>query len=250
MGEFICVRKMAGLTFNFSRQETEITTGPNAPVRGGGSVHVVDDDILIGELRAEVLRKAGFAPVLYDSGESLLEAMPAHPTAGCLLLNVKLPGIGGLELQRLLPERNIGLPVVMTTSGSDVGTAVQAMRAGAVDFIEKPVDDQRLFQALDMALAVATSRSWDCEIADAAVRVAKLSPRELAVLDGLVAGQANKIIAAGLGISVRTVEMHRARMLERLDVAGLGEAVRLAVMAALAASDGDAPQPRHSAADA
>jgi two-component system response regulator FixJ len=241
---------MAGLTLNSSRQEIERTTGPNAPERGGGPVHVVDDDTLIRQLMAEVLRHAGFAPVLYDSGESLLEAMPARLTAGCLLLDLKLPGIGGLELQRLLSERNTGLPVVMTTSGSDVGTAVEAMKAGAVDFIEKPVDHQRLFQALDMALAVATGRGWDREIADAAVRVARLSPRERAVLDGLVAGHANKIIAAGLGISVRTVEMHRAHMLERLGVAGLGEAVRLAVIAALSASDGHAPQPRHSAATA
>jgi two-component system response regulator FixJ len=215
---------------------------------GKGPVHIVDDDVVVRASLQELLCAAGFATILYDSGDTLLEAMAAGPAMGCLLLDVKMPGIGGLELQRRLAERGVRLPVIMMTGASDVRTAVQAMKAGAVDFIEKPIGDERLFQALQVALATAGDRARAREIAAAGQRVATLSPRERAVLDGLVMGHPNKIIAADLGISVRTVEMHRAHMLERLGVGGLGEAVRLAVMAALVSFDDEQePQPPHPA---
>jgi len=199
---------------------------------GKAVIHIVDDEADVRRSLEGLLQSAGFATVAYASSAALLDAMAAGPVNGCLLLDVKMPGMGGLELQRRLGERGVRLPVVMMTGAGDIKTAVQAMRAGAFDFIEKPMDDEGLFQTLRAALAAAGGGAGDREIAEAAERVASLSPRGRAVLEGLVAGHSNKIIAADLGISVRTAEMHRAHMLDRLGVRSLGEAVRLAVMAA------------------
>jgi two-component system response regulator FixJ len=126
------------------------------------------------------------------------------------------------------------LPVIVITGQGDVQTAVQAMKGGAVDFIEKPYSDEVLIKAIKSALSVPGQADRDREAIEAAQRVAALSPREREVLDALVAGRPNKVIAHDLGISVRTVEVHRARMMERLGVRQLAEAIRLAVMARLA----------------
>jgi two-component system response regulator FixJ len=126
------------------------------------------------------------------------------------------------------------LPVIVMTAHGDVARAVQAMKAGAVDFLEKPFDDETLLNAIEAALAKAGRRVGDREAVEAAQRIATLSPREREVLDGLVAGRPNKVIAFDLGISVRTVEVHRARMMERLGTRKLADAVRLAVLAKLA----------------
>jgi two-component system response regulator FixJ len=148
-------------------------------------------------------------------------------------MDVRMPQMDGLEVQARLRELHVGLPVIVMTGHGDVQTAVRAMKAGAVDFIEKPFNDDVLLSAIEGALARGAGANRNREAEDAAWRIAKLSRREREVLDALVSGRPNKVIAFDLGISVRTVEVHRARMMERLGVRQLAEAVRLAVMARL-----------------
>ena len=143
----------------------------------------------------------------------------------------------GLTLQARLAKLDNHLPVVVMTGQGDVQTAVRAMKAGAVDFIEKPYDDEVLVKAIELALSLPRQSDRNREAAEAAQRVAALSPRERQVLEALVAGRPNKVIAYDLGISARTVEVHRARMMERLGVRQHAEAIRLAVMARLARPD-------------
>jgi two-component system response regulator FixJ len=151
-----------------------------------------------------------------------------------MIVDVRMPGMDGLELLARLRDLGIGLPVIMVTGHGDVPTAVRAMKAGAVDFIEKPFDEERLLASIEAALASAGRTGRDPGAAAATRRIATLSRRERQVLDGLVAGHPNKVIAYNLGISTRTVEVHRARMLERLGTRHTAEAIRLAVMATLA----------------
>jgi two-component system response regulator FixJ len=140
----------------------------------------------------------------------------------------------GLELQSRLLALGVLLPVIVMTGQGDVQSAVRAMKAGAIDFIEKPYDDEVLLNAIGAALGRAGAPDRDREVLEAARRIAALSPREREVLDALVAGRPNKVVAFDLGISVRTVEVHRARMMDRLGARQLAEAIRLAVMAKLA----------------
>jgi two-component system response regulator FixJ len=142
-----------------------------------------------------------------------------------------MPGIGGLTLQEELQKLGCHLPVVVMTGQGDVSIAVRAMKAGAVDFIEKPFDEKTLFGAIELALAKGGDPGRVAEMSEATRRVARMSVREREVLAGLIAGKSNKVIAFDLGISVRTVEVHRARMMERLGVRQLAAAVRLAVLA-------------------
>jgi two-component system, LuxR family, response regulator FixJ len=202
-----------------------------------GTVHIVDDDAAVRRSLERLLDSAGYATVAYQSGVAFLDAA-AGLSSGCVLLDLWMPGMDGLELQARLNERGSRLPLVMMTGHGDVQTAVRAMKAGAVDFIEKPFSDATLLGAIEAALTGARRGTHDRVAAEAAVRVAALSPRERDVLDALVAGRPNKVIAYDLGISVRTVEVHRARMLGRLGTHSLAEAVRLVVMAALAPADG------------
>jgi two-component system response regulator FixJ len=196
-------------------------------------VHVVDDDADVLRSLERLLLSAGFTPVLHKSAFAVMDAASGL-TTGCLLLDIQMPGMDGLELQARLNDRGILLPVIVMTGQGDVPTAVRAMKAGAVDFIEKPFADERLLAAIESALGEAARTERDGEAAQAAQRVGALSRRERQVLDGLVAGRPNKVIAYDLGISVRTVEVHRARMLERLGTRHTAEAIRLAVMATLA----------------
>jgi two-component system response regulator FixJ len=194
----------------------------------GHVIHIVDDDAAVRRSLQRLLSAAGLETVTYDSALALLAAMPLPP-GGCLLLDIKMPEMDGLELQARLKRLDFHLPVIVMTGHGDVQTAVRAMKAGAVDFIEKPFDEEPLFTAIDAALE---PERGDPEIAEAARRIAELTPRERQVLEALVDGHSNKVIAVSLGLSVRTVEVHRAHMLERLGARCLAEAVRLAVMAA------------------
>jgi len=194
------------------------------------TIHIVDDDAAVRRSLQRLLSSAGHETASYDSALALLEAMPLPPD-GCLLLDVRMPGMDGLELQARLNRLGFRLPVIVITGHGDIRTAVQAMKAGAVDFIEKPFDEEPLFTAIDAALEQELA---DSGIVEAVRRIATLSPREHQVLDALVAGRPNKTIAVALGLSVRTVEVHRAHMLERLGVETLAEAVRLAVVAGMA----------------
>ena len=198
------------------------------------TVHVVDDDAAIRRSLEQLLDAAGFRVVSYDTPLAFLDAA-LDLSPGCVLLDIKMPGIDGLEVQALLQKRNVSWPVIVMTGQGDVQSAVRAMKAGAVDFLEKPYSDKLLLDAIELALAGADRTNVDRDAAQATERIAALSPREREVLDALVAGHPNKVIAFDLGISVRTVEVHRARMMERLGVRQLAEAVRLAVMAQIGA---------------
>ena len=197
------------------------------------TVYVVDDDADVRRSLERLLLAAGFTAVLHATAADLIERA-SELSQGCILLDVRLPGTDGLELQARLADLGVRLPVILMTGHGDVPTAVRAMKAGAVDFIEKPFDDERLLGAIEAALATTGQADREREAAAAAKRLSALSQRERQVLDGLVAGRPNKVIAHDLGISVRTVEVHRARMLDRLGARRASEAIRLAVLATLA----------------
>jgi two-component system response regulator FixJ len=198
-------------------------------------VHVVEDDAAVRRSLDQLLGAAGFSPVLYESALGFLSVAQGL-SSGCVLLDIRMPEMDGLELQARLNSLDFPLPIIVMTGQGDVQTAVRAMKAGARDFIEKPFDDERLLTAIDQALALSGPASRERETAKAINRTAALSPREREVLDGLMAGKPNKVIAYDLGISVRTVEVHRAHMLERLGTRNTAAAIRLAVMATLAAA--------------
>jgi two-component system, LuxR family, response regulator FixJ len=194
------------------------------------TVYVVDDDAAVRRSLKWLLESAGLHAVAYETPSAFLAAVP-NLLPGCLLIDIKMPGMDGLELQALLRQRHVPLPVIMMTAHGDVQSAVRAMKAGAVDFIEKPYHDDVLLGAIEAALTRVERGDLGRETADAARRIATLTPRERQVLTALVTGRANKVIAYDLGISIRTVEVHRARMMERLGVRQFAEAVRLAVLA-------------------
>jgi two-component system response regulator FixJ len=193
-------------------------------------VYVIDDDAGVRHSLERLLDAAGFRVVSYETPAGFLIAAPDLP-AGCIVLDIRMPDMDGLELQARLIELGISFPVIVMTGQGDVQRAVRAMKAGAADFIEKPFSDDVLFNAIAAAFARPNRSDRMQEAEEAAKRIAKLSPREREVLDALVAGRPNKIIAFDLGLSVRTVEVHRARMMDRLGVGQFAEAVRLAVMA-------------------
>jgi two-component system, LuxR family, response regulator FixJ len=197
------------------------------------TVHIVDDDGAVRQSLECLLHAAGFKSMAYETALGFLDAAPGV-SAGCVLLDVRMPEMGGLEIQARLNRLGCPLPVIVMTGGGEVEDAVRAMKAGAVDFIEKPFDDERLLGAIGEALVVSEPSARDREAAEAAEQIGGLSRRERQVLDALSAGRPNKVVAYDLGISVRTVEVHRARMLERLGVRSLAEAIRLAVLATLA----------------
>jgi two-component system response regulator FixJ len=195
------------------------------------TVHIVDDDGAVRRSLECLLHAAGFKSTAYETARSFLDAAPGV-SAGCVLLDVRMPEMDGLEVQARLNRLGCPLRVIVMTGGGKVEDAVRAMKAGAVDFLEKPCDDERLLGAIRQALTVAGPAARNRETAAATQRIATLSARERQVLDALTVGHPNKVVAFDLGISVRTVEVHRARMLERLGVRSLAEAIRLAVLAA------------------
>lgn len=194
------------------------------------TVHVIDDDAAVRRSLERLLDAAGFHAISYETPAAFLVAAP-NLRAGCILMDLRMPDMDGLELQSRLIELGTPLPVVVMTGDGDVRSAVQVMKAGAVDFIDKPFSDDVLINAIEAAFKRASRPDRGLEAKEAADRIAKLSPREREVLDALVAGRSNKIIAFDLGLSVRTIEVHRARMMDRLGVSQLAEAIRLAVMA-------------------
>jgi two-component system response regulator FixJ len=196
-------------------------------------VHLVDDDEAIRRSAGFMLKTSGFKVNSYASGVELLkDAKELAP--GCILLDVRMPGMDGLEVQEALKERGVGLPVIVMTGHGDVNVAVQAMKAGAVDFIEKPFEKAVLLSAIDEGFARIEHAGRSRARADEAqVRLQALTPRERDVLEGLVRGHPNKTIAYDLDISPRTVEIHRANLMTKLGVASLSEALRIAFAAGL-----------------
>jgi two-component system response regulator FixJ len=202
------------------------------------NVYIVEDDETVSRSLTRLLKSVGWEVQAFLNPIAFLDVAPKLPQGGCLLLDIRLPGIDGLELQSRLIEGGIGMPIIMMTGQADVPTAVRAMKTGAIDFLEKPIDDEQLLRSINSALNRPEPRDREHQVISAAKRLNALTPRERNVLDGLVAGNPNKVIAAQLGISVRTVEGYRIRMLKRLGTQRLAEAIRIAVMASLAAKGG------------
>jgi two-component system response regulator FixJ len=204
-------------------------------------VHVVDDDPAVRDSLGLLLESAGFAVRSYDSAAALLQALPNSAT-GCVLTDVRMPELDGLALQRRLIQLGIRLPVIVMTGHGDVPIAVEALKAGAADFLEKPFDDTQLLAAVSSALA-ASQRARDeaAAVAEISARLASLTPRERQVLERLVTGQPNKTIAYDLGSSPRTVEVHRARVMEKMGARSLPELVRMTLAAEGALPSGKLP---------
>jgi len=196
-------------------------------------VHVVDDDEAIRQSVSFMLRKAGYAVETYASGTAFLKSAD-RGTAGCVLLDVRMPDIDGLEVQARLAQQGIGLPVIMLTGHGDVTLAVRAIKAGAVEFLEKPFERLALIAAIEEALDQAARQDRaHLAAADAVVRLAALTTRERDVLDGMVLGRPNKLIAFDLSIATRTVEVHRANLMEKLSARSLSDVLRIAFAAGL-----------------
>jgi two-component system response regulator FixJ len=199
------------------------------------TVYVLDDDQAVLRSLERLLSSANYEPITFDRPDLFLTAAKTFKT-GCVLLDVRLPGMSGLEVLAQLNRMRSDLSVIIVTAQGDIQTAVRAMKAGASDFLEKPYSDDVLLRSIEVALEKEQRTARDRDIADAVRRIGILSPREKEVLDGLMAGRPNKLIAYQLGISVRTVEVHRARMMERLGARRLAEVIRLGVMARLGAT--------------
>jgi two-component system response regulator FixJ len=198
----------------------------------GQTIHVVDDHAAVRRSLALLLGAAGHEVALHESGEALLTAAVAGLAPGCIILDVRMPGRDGLEVMDALRALGCTLPVVLVTGHADIPLAVRGMRAGALDFVEKPYTEARILGAVTEALAAARAAGAAREGVELALRrLALLSPREAEVLALLVEGAPNKIVAAKLGISPRTVEVHRAKLMEKLEVNSLPEAVRLHLLA-------------------
>jgi two-component system response regulator FixJ len=196
-------------------------------------VHVIDDDEAVRHALAFLLATSGMAVRVHESGTAFLENVQ-ELQGGCIVTDIRMPGIDGLELQRKLSELGVKLPVIVMTGHGDVHMAVEAMKAGAVDFIEKPFDDAVLLTAIRSALGRYEEQDRrDSEANQIVARANVLSVRERQVLDGLIAGRPNKTIAYDLEISPRTVEIHRANVMTKMGAASLSDLVRMALLAGL-----------------
>ena len=196
-------------------------------------VHLVDDDEAIRRSVGFMLKTSGFNVRTYESGIELMKAAGGLET-GCILLDIRMPGMDGLEVQKALREKGVGLPVIIMTGHGDVSLAVQAMKAGAVDFIEKPFEKAVLLSGIEHAMErLKRSGATQDRADEAIVRLQALTPREREVLDGLAKGLPNKTIAYDLGISPRTVEIYRANVMTKMKAGSLSELVRMALISGL-----------------
>ena len=195
-------------------------------------VHLVDDDDAIRRSAGFMLKTSGYQVKTYTSGVELLKERKIEP--GCILLDVRMPEMDGLQVQKALQDRGLTHPVIVMTGHGDVTVAVQAMKAGAVDFIEKPFEKAQMLTAIEEGFSrIAQAGRSTKRAEEARVRLQSLTPRERDVLEGLVRGHPNKTIAYDLDISPRTVEIHRANLMSKLGVASLSEALRIAFAAGL-----------------
>lgn len=193
-------------------------------------VHVIDDDAGVRDSLAFLLATAGLAVRTHESAVAFLKALP-EAEDGCVVTDVRMPEIDGIELQSRLRAQGSTLPVVVMTGHGDIALAVAAMKAGAMDFIEKPFDDEALLAAVRVALTRRLNeREREAHAEEVRSRLRSLSERERQVLDGLVAGKPNKIIAYDLGISARTVEIYRANVMSKMGADSLSALVRMALL--------------------
>jgi RNA polymerase sigma factor (sigma-70 family) len=191
------------------------------------TVYIVDDDQAIRHAMEMLMRSVGLDYEIFHSADKFLENY-SNQRAGCLVLDIRMPGLGGLELQEKLIDLGSGLPIIFITGHGDVPMAVEAMQKGAVDFIQKPFRDQELLDRVAEALKTDEERRSEREEkADVLQRIEKLTKREREVLDLVVTGKPNKVIAYELGVSQRTVEIHRARVMEKMQASSLADLVRM-----------------------
>ena len=197
------------------------------------AVHVIDDDEASRESLAFLLQTAKINVQTHPSATIFLDQLP-NLSADCIITDVRMPGLSGIDLLRRLRELNVATPVIVITGHGDVPLAVEAMKIGAVDFFEKPFDDEALLASVRSALQQQEGdKQRDTQRAEIDGRIAALSNRERDVLTGLVAGRANKQIAYDLGISPRTVEIYRANLMNKMQAGSLSELVRMAIVAGI-----------------
>jgi two-component system response regulator FixJ len=196
-----------------------------------GNVYVIDDDEAMRDSLDFLLGSADFHVTLFESAHHFLDAV-SNIDFGCVVSDVRMPGIDGIELLKRMKASHSAFPVVIMTGHGDVPLAVEAMKLGAVDFLEKPFEDDRLIGMIDAALRQAESGARSEAVTlDIAARIATLSPRERQVMDGLIAGLSNKLIAREYDISPRTIEVYRANVMTKMQAGSLSELVRLAIRA-------------------
>ena len=196
-------------------------------------VYIVDDDDAVRDSLSFQLETAGYQVTGFASGTDFLRVAPTLDM-GCLILDVRMPEVDGMDLQSRLNDMKLGFPVIMMTGHGDVALAVRAMKAGAIDFVEKPFSEEAILESI--GLASSRSRSAGLESRETNVAMARLAPlssREREVMEGLIAGQPNKMIAFELGLSPRTVEVHRSRIMDKTQARSVPELVRLALAAGL-----------------
>lgn len=194
-------------------------------------VHVVDDDDAVRDSLAFLLKTADMEVLTYDSAESFFERL-SQDTRGCLVTDIRMPGMSGIDLMKRLKERGIHFPVIVITGHADVPLAVQAMKVGAIDFLEKPFDDEAMLAAVRTAIERHQhDGAREAELAEIVQRLGSLSNRERQVLEGLVLGHPNKTIGFDLGISARTVEIYRANVMTKMHASSLSDLVRMSMIA-------------------
>lgn len=194
------------------------------------TVIVVDDDEAVRESLCFLIRSVDLHAEAYASAQEFLDGYD-RSKPGCLVLDVRMPGMSGLELQVRMRDEQIHLPVVILTGHADVPMAVRALKAGAVDFVEKPFNEQLLLDCIQRALARdRDTRAWTQEYDGVNERVARLSPRERQVMEMVVAGKPNRVVAEDLGLSEKTIEVHRARVMSKMQARSIAELVRMAML--------------------
>lgn len=194
-----------------------------------GRVHIVDDDASFRTAIERRLKRAGYEVATYASAQHLLDRLPGESETGCILLDVRIPGLSGPELQSRLSERGSTLPIVFLTGYADVPTTVQAIKAGAEDFLTKPVSSERLLDAIERAiLHQSTARDVKSRLDVVRAHIASLTPREREVFELIIRGKTNKQVAFSLGTTERTIKAHRHRVMEKMQVQSLAELVSFA----------------------
>lgn len=195
------------------------------------TVHIIDDDDAIRSSLRLLIKTSGYTPQTYESAEQLLQEADLNQH-GCLVVDVRMPGMSGLDLQQHLNSNGYKIPLIIITGHGDIDMAVQAMRSGAQDFLEKPVDNDKLLQRISECLDVDSRiHNSDDEKQVAQGMIDKLSSREKEVMELLIQGKLNKVIASDLDISVRTVEAHRANLMHKMGARSLSDIVRTAILA-------------------
>lgn len=198
-----------------------------------GHVYVIDDDEAMRDSLNFLLDSSGFGVTLFDDAQAFLDVLPGL-AFGCVVSDVRMPGIDGIELLKRMKAQQSPFPILIMTGHGDVPLAVEAMKLGAVDFLEKPFEDDRLTTMIETAIRQAEPAAKSEAISqDIAARVASLSPRERQVMEGLIAGLSNKMIAREYDISPRTIEVYRANVMTKMQANSLSELVRLAMRAGM-----------------